>query len=299
MTTRWLPVCRCRCGTRLEANWWCPACARSWADARGHLHWCTPAQHAYWHPFLTQYRLVRDADGYRRSGPEYYQRLPEVDREDREWSVWQVRQQSYAVLLRRLLTHCSSGAARVLDLGSGCGWLAARLAQRGYDTVAVDVLDDDADGLGALRHFDPSPLAVVADYTDLPFEPGQFDVVIFNGSLHYTAQPARVLTDAAAQLRPGGLLVVMDSPVFVDDVDGALMCMRRQRHFRERYGLSAPIQSGLGYLTFDALDRAAATLSREATFVVSRGPVRWEAGRWWRRLLGHDVEPSFGVWVAA
>jgi predicted RNA methylase len=41
----------------------------------------------------------------------------------------------------------------LLDLGAGTGWMSYRLALRGHHPVAVDLLNDDRDGLGAARHF--------------------------------------------------------------------------------------------------------------------------------------------------
>src|SRR6185503_11811066 len=110
--------------------------------------------------------------------------------------------------------------ARVLDLGAGNGWLSHQLARAGHFVVAVDRLDDDRDGLGAWRHYDTRFAAVQADFDALPFEPAQFDLVIFNGSLHYAANPAATLAHAREMLRRDGVLAVMDSPMFPRDRDG-------------------------------------------------------------------------------
>ncbi len=86
---------------------------------------------------------------------------------------------------------------RVLDLGAGSGWLSHRLATLGYRVVAVDRLDDEADGLGACRHYPIAFPAVQADFDALPFEPHQFDLVVFDGSLHYSPNPAATLARGA------------------------------------------------------------------------------------------------------
>ena len=108
----------------------------------------------------------------------------------------------------------------VLDLGAGSGWLSHRLTALGHRVVAVDAIDDEVDGLGACRHYAGDFAAVQADFDALPFAPAQFDLVVFNGSLHYAADTGATLERAHRVLAPGGALVVMDSPMFRADGDG-------------------------------------------------------------------------------
>jgi SAM-dependent methyltransferase len=100
------------------------------------------------------------------------------------------------------------GGMTLLDIGSGTGRDAARLAILGYDVQAVDI----------------SPTMVAharAKYPDVSFEVGdarllapreQVDVVICLGStllhLHSSADIVAALTQFAKCLRPGGLLVL-------------------------------------------------------------------------------------------
>src|SRR5437868_5658951 len=53
---------------------------------------------------------------------------------------------------------------RILDLGAGNGWLANRLAERGHRVIAVDLLDDPLDGLGAARHYAAAFSALLAEF---------------------------------------------------------------------------------------------------------------------------------------
>jgi predicted RNA methylase len=65
---------------------------------------------------------------------------------------WQVRARSFDALVRRVLVPAArtrGRALRVLDLGAGNGWLCYRAAQMGHEAVALDIRDDDVDGLGA------------------------------------------------------------------------------------------------------------------------------------------------------
>jgi SAM-dependent methyltransferase len=262
------------------------------------LRWLDDGRRAALQPFLDQYRRVRESDGYRVASPEYYRRLPTVDPDDPEGTVWRVRRESYVRLRQLLLGRFRRTPIRVLDLGAGCGWLSARLADSGASPVAVDLLDDDLDGLGACRHYGKPFPRVVADFDDLPFDKAQFEAVIFNGSLHYAPDTSATLAYAATLLAPGGMLVVADSPMFETAASGQAMCARRVAAFRQQYGISSPIQPGEGFVTFAGLSAVAARLSRDCHFFESHGPAWWPARRMLARLVRRHQPARFGVWVA-
>ena len=62
------------------------------------------------------------------------------------------------------------------------------------------------------------------------------DLVVFNGSLHYAPYIAATLARAHRMLAPGGALVVMDSPMFRRDRDGAAMVDDKHTRFRRELG---------------------------------------------------------------
>lgn len=247
-------------------------------------------------PFVDQYRLVRELEGYRRSTPEFYRSLPDVPHDDPQHDEWRVRRESFA----HVLTHAAapSPGARILDLGAGNGWLSHRFAALGHRCVAVDWLDDDVDGLGACRHYKASFAAVQADFNALPFEPGQFDLAVLGGSLHYSPAPAASLAEARRMLRPGGALVVMDSPMFARHEDGEAMVASARERFRCAYGISDPVRPGVGYLTFAGLERAFASLGLRWRFFRSHGPLHWRVRRPIARLRLKRAPAAFGVWIA-
>jgi SAM-dependent methyltransferase len=296
----WNPVCVCRCGRPLlEDRWQCVPCARAYDTGDGILRWLSEAGRAARESFVTQYRAVRERDGYRQESREYYRALPEVPPDDPQRVVWQVRRESFARLRKLVLGRFRSGAPAILDLGAGNGWLSNRLAESGCRPVAVDVLDDEQDGLGACRHYDIAFPRVLADFDDLPFAARQFDAVIFNGSLHYAPNVAATLARAAALLAPGGALAVVDSPAFSCESHGRLMCARNRERFRRDYGVASPEQPGEGYVTLPGLNDGAAALGLEPHFFESRGPLPWAAGRFLTRVRHRLVPPKFGVWMAA
>jgi SAM-dependent methyltransferase len=190
------------------------------------------------------------------------------------------------------------GPIHALDLGAGSGWLSHRLASFGHHAVAVDRLDDEVDGLGACRHYPVTFAVVEADFDALPFEPAQFDVVILNSSLHYSADPAATLGEARRMLVPGGALVVMDSPMFFRASDGRKM-VDAQRHTRASDdAVTTMARPGVGFLTFADLDRLASDLGLRPQFFRSRGPFGWRFRRQLSRLRLRRSPAAFGVWVA-
>jgi SAM-dependent methyltransferase len=248
--------------------------------------------------FDAQYRAVRTRDGHRSTAAEYYRMLPSVPRDHPQAAEWRIRRESYAHLQDHAVPAIWLGATRILELGAGCAWLSYRLATLGYRVVAVDRLDDEADGLGACRHYPVTFPAVQADFDALPFEPHQFDVVVFTGSLHYSSDPAASLREAVRMIAPGGAVAVMDSPTFRRDADGEAMVADQRRLLSAEHGIADPIRAGVGFLTYAGMERAFRSLGLRSRFLQSHGPLMWrlrrQIGRW---RLGRQPA-AFGVWVA-
>ena len=300
----WTPRFACpECGAALDDEQapdsrTCAYCAQSYECRDGMWRFLTPDRTARLAPFLAQYCDVRERDGHRRALPaEHYRTLPSVPRTDPQAAEWLVRRETYHHLLQRVLA-ASSQPMQVLDVGAGTGWLSHRLAALGQRVVAVDVLDDEADGLGAWRHYNVPFAVVQADFDALPFVPKQFDLVVFNGSLHYAPDAAATLARARRMLVAGGALVVMDSPMFRRDRDGAAMVDDKHRHFRDDLAIDATVQPGVGYLTFGRLSAIAKSLELQAQFVPTRGPFPWRLRRQFARVRLRRAPAAFGLWMA-
>jgi SAM-dependent methyltransferase len=102
---------------------------------------------------------------------------------------------------------------RALDLGCGEGADAVWLAERGWDVVAVDISDTAlgrAAEAASSRGVADRIQFVQVDLSD-EFPDGTFDL-ISSQFLHSTVRLDRpsILANAAAALRPGGLLVIVD-----------------------------------------------------------------------------------------
>jgi SAM-dependent methyltransferase len=110
------------------------------------------------------------------------------------------------------------------------------MAQAGHYVLATDISLDDEDGLGALARYarDAERLTrALAEMEVLPLEDAQFDVVVANGSLHYAARIEDAVREAHRVLRPEGLFLVLDSPVYDKAEPGREMVRRRQARHQE------------------------------------------------------------------
>ena len=299
----WRPMFACpECGVaaRLEPSGdvVCDRCCLRFECRDGVFRFLTPERLAAGEPWVRQYRAVRAREGYHGRTAEYYRMLPCVPADDPHAAQWRIRGESFQQLQRCVLPPCGSAAIRILDLGAGNGWLSHRLSSLGHHVVALDRLDDAEDGLGACGHYPTPFLCVQADFDVLPFVANQFDVVIFNGSLHYAPDVPATLARARRMLARDGALAVMDSPMFQHDQDGLAMVADKLRRFKVNYGLTDVVHPNVGFLTPSSLARAAAPLGLGGRFVRSRGPLRWRVGRELARMRLRRAPAAFGVWIA-
>ncbi len=97
--------------------------------------------------------------------------------------------------------------ARVLDVATGTGWTARRLAARGHSVVGVDFA---ADVLAAARSLSPDTAIDyrVADAEALPFEDDSFDAVVSTFGVMFCARPERAAAELARVCKPGGQLAL-------------------------------------------------------------------------------------------
>jgi SAM-dependent methyltransferase len=300
--TGWMPRFVCTvCDAPLTAGadaFVCPRCAARFPQRNGIWRFLEGSRAQALQPFIRQYRSVRSRDGYGSDAASYYRALPDVPDDDPQAAVWRIRRQSFATLRRRIAEQWGARRLDVIDLGAGNGWLSYRLQQDGHRAAAVDCLDDERDGLGATRHYDAPPLAVQADFDALPFAASQFDLAVFNGSLHYSSDIVATLRHARRVLRSGGAMAVIDSPFFARAGDGRLMLEEKTDRFLADYGLPAVVQHGAGFVTFGELERAASALHLIGRFYRSPGPLTWRVRRAVGGLRRRRSPAAFGVWVA-
>jgi ubiquinone/menaquinone biosynthesis C-methylase UbiE len=201
--------------------------------------------------FLEAYTKIRHAEGRGSLDSNYYRELPYRDITGKNTGQWRIRARSYRHFERKILRPLereTGRGLRILDLGAGNGWMSWRLALRGHRMVALDIFEDDRDGLGALSQY-PIPLpAVAAEFDALPFAEASFDLVIFNSSFHYSSDYHRTLREACRCLEPLGCLVIMDSPLYKRGIHGEMMRAERQAQFQKLYGFRSEALKSIEYL---------------------------------------------------
>jgi SAM-dependent methyltransferase len=212
-------------------------------------------------PFIIAYQQQRAEEGWATPQPdEYYLNLPYRDVTGRHKDLWQLRQRHMERLFDVLKPVLDTPGATILDAGAGNCWLSYRLWERGACPIAIDLNTAGADGLGAAeiyrKHKGAQITVAQAELERLPLAGGSCDAAIINGSLHYTASPATALSEALRILRPGGMLVVMDSPVYHSDDAGQKMRKEFIRNYIEQTGKEPSPIPGDGYLTFDRMSKA-------------------------------------------
>jgi SAM-dependent methyltransferase len=167
--------------------------------------------------FSSQYGKARLREGWQPLTLEQALALPDGSPAGYPALYWQVRRQSFGALIDILAREGPSPAdGPVADLGAGNGWLGYRLAKAGYQALAVDASLDQDWGLGmAERCYLPrvSLRLVQGNLEYPPLQAGQLALIVFNASLHYAADLENTLRRAARALRPGGRIIILDTPV--------------------------------------------------------------------------------------
>jgi SAM-dependent methyltransferase len=110
----------------------------------------------------------------------------------------------------RLHEYVAFAGRRVLDIGSGNGYVLSRYAMAGARVCGVD-LTDTAIRLCRQR-FALMKLRgefTVGNAECLPFDDGTFDCVCSMGVLHHTPDTERAVSEVFRVLRPGGRVILM------------------------------------------------------------------------------------------
>lgn len=133
--------------------------------------------------------------------------------------------------------------AKVLDLACGNG--AAALAMLpGQDSLVITGIDE---ALIAPAENVPEHAAALGKMTFkprvqmevLPFPAGTFDLVASQFGIEFSAQPERVLAEAARSLKPGGMLAVLALPAAGRAIQDARVAFKQARYLLANSNLFA------------------------------------------------------------
>ena len=102
---------------------------------------------------------------------------------------------------------------RILELGSGGGFLGAELHRSGFTNVTLT--DFTATTLASISEHAPNARLVGADGSQLPFRNGSFDIVVSSDVIEHIPEVERHISEVARVLIPGGryLLKTPNRPV--------------------------------------------------------------------------------------
>ncbi|WP_107068312.1 class I SAM-dependent methyltransferase [Streptomyces sp. CT34] len=136
--------------------------------------------------------------------------VPETPFDANERRAWAGRAAAYAAGFGKLCAYpvpwlldaAAVGAgARVLDVGTGTGVVAAAAGARGARVTAVDA---EPDMVRYAAHAVPEAEVRVAALPRLPFADGEFDAVVGNFVLNHVGRPRAALAELRRVTRPGG-----------------------------------------------------------------------------------------------
>jgi len=262
------PVCRAPLAA-WESSTECARCGQPYAWIDGIWRFLPPDRRQAYEDFLGRYRVIRSSEGWGSADSVYYQRLPFVSGNDPQKRIWRIRAKGFRAFTRFF---ARTMPLRVLDAGAGNCWLSSRLALLGNTVASVDISVDPRDGLGARVHHLARLECYEAEFDRVPFQDGQFDMVVFNGSLHYTPLLTPTLREAGRVLLPAGRIVIMDSPFFSDAASGLAMVEEMEAKRARLCGCRGP-GAGTGFLTAAWLQSACRDAGLEMHFL--RADANW------------------------
>jgi len=123
---------------------------------------------------------------------------------------------------------------KILDVGTGTGFVAVSLSKAGHDVTGIDfseMMIEHARKLGKRSECDAKYL--VADVTDLPFEDNSFDVVVMKDVLFNLPETNMAFNEVTRVLKNNGYLVIMDGNYYLDTLQSYVT---RAKMFEDKYG---------------------------------------------------------------
>lgn len=238
----------------------CRGCGRSIVSVGGGLDLLDDRDRDAAARFAVQYTALRLQEGW--INPDGRE-----DPQGGEPRLWRARLESVSRAAATWSSHWrGAGRPVVVDVGSGGGW-AGRFFP-GADVIAIDLLHAETK---------PGVLNICADMRHLPLRDSTVDFAFYAASLHY-APLSEAIGEAARVLRPGGLLIAVDSPMYGDRHGQELAVARSAAYYAH---------AGFPELAahYHPIDVAALRAALGAGgFEVLRLEAGRTARRWWERL---------------
>ena len=165
--------------------------------------------------FSSQYLLLRKKEG-RIYSDEQVANLPEINKQHQYYNEWEIRKNSSS-RLKKYLTN-KKRSLRILETGSGNGWLSAKLSE--IPLAHVTGIDINSEELNQARR-------VFTQIDNLEFfncslqdeaiSNRQFDIIIFAASIQYFPLLKKILNDAMSHLKPEGEIHIIDTNFYKEN----------------------------------------------------------------------------------
>lgn len=291
---------RCKAGV---AGLDCRRCGFSFHVTCGIVHALPPERVVHYARFVEEYERIRNAEGRGSENEDFYLGLPYLDVSGNNSEQWKIRACTYEHLTSRVLARfVPAGRGRILDLGAGNCWMSYRLSLAGYSPVAVDLITNNRDGLGAgsyyQRHVSQFFPRFRAEFSHLPFRSNKFDAAIFNASFHYSEDYEQALSEALRCVKHGGAVIIGDTPWYSCDDSGERMLAERRARFLDRYGTASDSIRSLEYLTDARLRDLARRFSIQWQVYCPEYGFKWAARPLVARLRGRREPARFRIYAA-
>jgi len=176
----------------------------------------------------------------------------------RHHDIWDIRQRTFRAF-QAIVARFDRGYA--VDVGAGSCWMTRFLDQWGFDAIAIDVDTNSVDGLAAGQKFIDEGsrfLRIRSSMDCLPFASGRIRLLTINAAFHYAFDFRATLGEFKRVLPPGGMIAIMDTPVYENPADGERMLDERGRNFHQKYGFPEALSRQSRFLTFESISELAA-----------------------------------------
>jgi len=288
------PLCFAENLAASDAEMSCVACGHTSPSTNGVWQLLTCDRMDHYRDFLENYTKVRIAEGRGTYNAATLRALPDCPESHRLAGQWNIRAISFACLLR-LLKDRLKPHDKVLDLGAGTGWLCHRLALNGFSPCAIDLSADIHDGLGAAGNFDTDWPRLQAEYDRIPIGDGAVNAVIYNASFHYCVNQERSLREALRVIAPGGMLVILDSPIYRAASAGEQMIEEQQQYFVRLIDKRSDALPSTGFLTWRRLKALSDEFNLAWRFERPWYGIRWALRPVMAKLRGRREPATFAI----
>ena len=104
-----------------------------------------------------------------------------------------------------VIANIDTPGLKILDIGSGAGFLSNALSLKGHKVTGIDLSQKSLD---LAKQFDPTKTVdyLYADANSLPFDDHMYDVVCAMDIVQHVDNPRQLIEEASRVLKPGGKL---------------------------------------------------------------------------------------------